>query len=314
MMNTPRTFFPLLLLAAVTLLLLPCPARAEVNSSQPFKDELMAHGLYDRMVRAFRTAGSLSYTVAFRWESDGRELSRARYKLWMKKPNFARIEGYDADGALKSTLVGDGKFFWIFWPGKRPCWSYEDEEAYRATSEKRYMKTPAPQGCHSLGHSVGKMDFGIPITILDPSIFHGSNDSLQAHIDAMRLCGEEKVQGEKCALIEVSYLKGQRRQFYWIAKSTSLPLKIKQVISVNKIVTMSEELSEMKLNGEIPGVSFSWSPPAGWEEWQEPSVETGLLKKGTAAPDFSFPLLTGGTFTLSEQKGKTVWLIFWRYG
>lgn len=38
---------------------------------------------------------------------------------------------------------------------------------------------------------------------------------------------------------------------------------------------------------------------------------TGMLKPGTAAPDFTLPTLAGKKFSLSQLKGKVVVLDFW---
>lgn len=47
-------------------------------------------------------------------------------------------------------------------------------------------------------------------------------------------------------------------------------------------------------------------------EQTEPDIEgTTLVKAGMEAPDFSVELFDGGTLTLSELKGKVVWLNFW---
>lgn len=43
----------------------------------------------------------------------------------------------------------------------------------------------------------------------------------------------------------------------------------------------------------------------------EPEESYDELKEGDTAPEFSAPLADGGTFTLSEQKGKVVLLNFW---
>ena len=47
-------------------------------------------------------------------------------------------------------------------------------------------------------------------------------------------------------------------------------------------------------------------------EQTEPDIEgPTLVKAGMEAPDFSVELFDGGTLTLSELKGKVVWLNFW---
>ena len=87
---------------------------------------------------------------------------------------------------------------------------------------------------------------------------------------------------------------------------------------------------EQRVNEPIPDEAFAFVPPEGAtedvvtpeEEQAEEIAETdreiqkaaGLDRfalSGQAAPDFELPLLAGGTFKLSEQKGKVVVIDFW---
>ena len=87
---------------------------------------------------------------------------------------------------------------------------------------------------------------------------------------------------------------------------------------------------EQQVNEPIPDEAFAFVPPEGAtedvvtpeEEQAEEIAETdreiqkaaGLDRfelSGQAAPDFELPLLAGGTFKLSEQKGKVVVIDFW---
>ena len=45
-----------------------------------------------------------------------------------------------------------------------------------------------------------------------------------------------------------------------------------------------------------------------------PDIEEGLLKPGTAAPDFELAALGGGKLKLSNFRGQIVWLNKWRCG
>ena len=54
------------------------------------------------------------------------------------------------------------------------------------------------------------------------------------------------------------------------------------------------------------------APAAPAAEQAEPDIEgTTLIKTGMEAPDFTVTLFDGGNVTLSELKGKVVWLNFW---
>ena len=78
--------------------LLGCSACA--SDKQPadagFKDEPPAHALYNTMVETMRKADTLSWVSDYRWGARGKELGHAEYKIWLKKPNYARVEAKPA--------------------------------------------------------------------------------------------------------------------------------------------------------------------------------------------------------------------------
>jgi hypothetical protein len=90
-----------------------------------FTDEPAAHALYDRMLVALREARSLYYESEYRRETKGEPRGHCTYRLWLKKPGYARAEA-TSEGRLRGVLVGDGESFWIYWPEGRPHWSAED--------------------------------------------------------------------------------------------------------------------------------------------------------------------------------------------
>jgi len=278
-----------------------------------FEDDRKAHAVYDSMIKAIRDLKSLSYECDYRWEAKGKELGHCTYRMWLEKPNYVKMEAR-TDGKPTGTLIGDGSTFWIFWPDKRPRWSFEDDEDYEKTSTKRYMKKSAPQGKHSLGHQLQLVAAGCSMPILDPSVFHGYTDSLQPHLDGVRAVGKEKVDGVDCTIIEASYINHQRSQLYWVSDRDFLPLRQKSIIRVKYEIVIEEHWKSIEKNTDIPKDMFAWAPPEGWKEWDFPTLEEGLIKAGKEAPDFELPTLGGKTFKLSDQRGKLTWLIFWRVG
>lgn len=280
-------------------------------------DEPEAHALYEQMVRTMRKADSLSYVSHYRWEAKGRVLGDCTYRAWLKKPNQFRVETESAARGEGGTLVGDGKYLWIFWPQGRPRYSTPDDENYEkneATRQTSYMKKRTRQGAHSIGHEVGLLGAGMCMTILDPSTFHGYTDTLQTYIEGVRGLGEEKIADEECEKIEVSIMKGQRSWYLWLSKRDHLPRKLKQIVRVSYDIVTHEEWSSVTLNADIPESKFVWKPPEGWTQWRMPRPEERLLKPGTEAPDFELASIDGEPIKLSDYRGKVVWFYVWRAG
>ncbi len=285
----------------------------------PFRDEPESHALYDKMVDTIRKATTLSWVSDYRWEAQGRTLGHATYKIWLKKPNYARMEARPA-GTDEPTgiLVGDGDYFWIYWPREKPRYSWEQTGQYAKDYEKNrttfYMKQRTPVGQHSIGHEAGYLGAGIAMPILDPSTFHGYTDSLQPYLDGVRKVGMEKVGTEECDVVEVSIMKHQRSWQLWLSQRDHLPRKLTQTVRVSYDIVSEESWSDVTINAEIPGDRFVWSPPAGWKEWRVPEIEEGLLKPGTIAPDFDLASTDGSRIKLSNFRGQVVWLNKWRCG
>ena len=82
-----------------------------------FQDDPAAHQLYREMIEVMHKATTLSWTGENRWKSQGRFVPTATYRIWLKKPNYARVEmtrlGQKEPCGI---LVGDGDYFRIYWP------------------------------------------------------------------------------------------------------------------------------------------------------------------------------------------------------
>lgn len=278
------------------------------------EDEPEAHALYDKMVETMREAETLSYKSYYRWGTEEREYSPCTYTIWMKKPNYFRVETLSR-GQKGGTLIGDGDYLWIYWPRERPHFSREDFETYKKTSKNVYMKKPTPIGRHSIAHETGLLGAGMSMTIIDPSTFHGYTDSLQPYIDWVRSIGTERVGDEECDGIEVSIMKHQRSWYLWLSKRDHLPRKLKEVVRVSYDIITEELWSEVTINADILTEKFIWKPPEGWQEWRMPGPEEALLKPGQEAPDFDLLLADGGRVKLSDYRATAaVWLYIWRAG
>ncbi|MEW6742712.1 MAG: DUF2092 domain-containing protein [Planctomycetota bacterium] len=291
----------------------------QAPSAAVFEDDPAAHALYDEMVETMRQAESLTWVSDYRWEAEGRELGHATYKIWLKKPNFARMEATAANtGELTGVLVGDGEHFWIYWPHGKPRYQFEQSGKYAEEYEKHkdsfYMQKWTPVGAHSIGHEAGQLGAGIAMTILDPSTFHGYTDSLQPYIDGVQGMGRETVDGEECDVIEVSIMHHQRSWYLWLSRDDGLPRKLKQIVRVHHDIVAYETWSDVTLDAEIPADKFVWAAPEGWKEWRMPEIEEGLLEAGAQAPDFELTSIDGSKIKLSAFRGNVVWLNKWRCG
>ncbi len=289
-------------------------AEKEQSSDTTFQDEPVAHALYDKMIETMRKAQSLSYESDYSFGREGTKGRQCTYTIWMKKPNYFRVETVSKKGEKGGILIGDGDYLWIYWPNGRPRWNFEELETHQKTSSEVYMKKRTPIGEHSIGHEVVYLGAGMSMPIIDPSTFHGYTDSLQRYIDGVRGLGTEKVGDEECDVIEVSIMKHQRSWYLWLSKNDHLPRKLKQRIRVSYDIITNEAWSKVTLNGEIPTQKFAWTPPDGWKEWRKPSSQQRLLKAGQQAPDFELLSVDGGKIKLSAYRDKVAWLYIWRAG
>jgi outer membrane lipoprotein-sorting protein len=290
--------------------------QAEPNEATPqaasvkdtFQDEPEAHALYDKMIETMRNAESLSYQGKFTASGKG-----PTYEIWMKKPNYFRVETVNMQGVECGTLVGDGDHLWIYWPeGNTPV---SNKQGYADNAgEQIYMKRATPLARHSIGHEVARLRAGIGMTVIDPSTFHGYTDSLVPYMDGAKSWYTETVEGHECDVIEVSFMDRQRIWYLWLSKEDHLPRKLKEVVRVSSPLVGYEYWTDVKINTEIPDEKFVWSPPAGWVQWTPPEPDLELLKPGTEAPDFELLLADETKVKLSDYRGKIVWFYMWRLG
>lgn len=232
----------------------------------------------------------------------------------MQKPNHFRLETINSREVECGTLIGDGDFLWIYWPGDRPHFTSEEWESYEKSKSQVYMKEATPPGRHSIGHKTSLLGAGMSMPIIDPSTFHGYTDSLQPYLDGIKMIGTEKVEDQQFDVIEVSFMKGQRIWQLWLSKQDHLPRKLKQIVHASSDIIMNELWTGVAINATIPAEKFAWTPPEGWQQWRLPSPQERLLKPGQGAPDFELASIDGGTIKLSGYYGKVVWLYIWKAG
>jgi hypothetical protein len=181
------------------------PAGGQGAESPAFRDEPQARVLYDKMIEALRKPRTLSYKSEYRWEARGDEIGRCTYRVWLKEPNYFRVEAARSDGRRAGTIVGDGDTLWLFWATDRPHFSVEDQDSYDKSRSQVYMKKPAPLAGHSIGHEVELLGAGMSMPIINPSTFHVGREQLQRYLDGVMGMGVEEIGGQQCDVIEVSW-------------------------------------------------------------------------------------------------------------
>lgn len=286
------------------------PEETQYPADPNFKDDAKARASYGKMMETMQGARTLYYESIYWTGRESEELVKSSYRIWMKKPNYVRIEA-SRKNKITGTLVGDGDYFWIYWGDKDVDFDGGSFESYSNTT---YMQIPSPEGHHSIAHMTGRLAAGMGMTILQPSRFHGGGSGLDEYIDGVRSVGTEVVNGEICDIIEVSIMNNQRSKYCWLSRSDNLPRKLMEIVRVRDTRITKELWSNVFMNMDIPDALFSWQPPEGWEEYQDPELETNLLKPGTIAPDFEFKTLSGDLLRLSDLRGSVVLINFWRVG
>lgn len=243
-----------------------------------------------------------------------------RYAVWLKKGNRARVEIRDVlfpgDG---STIIYDGKKLWAYYVGENLTVAL-DKNTLLGKVKNIYMTKDISQGS-SLSHDIMNYGASVSMPVVYLSKFYGYHSALEDEEMTISYVGDDTVNGVMTHHIKVAMLGGQRISEYWISTTDYLPRKMNEILVMNASYNSNrtERWSGVTLNEDLPDSLFSWKPPHDWTEYSRPiqkSIENSQMdmKKNLVQTFTNLALLGGGTFNLSDYKGKMILLVFWRLG
>jgi len=283
-----------------------------------FIDETHAHQLYERMITKIKSLPVLYYESVYKTNFSPWFMYPKYYRIWLKKPNSVRIESYTKMSLfdivlnkckLSGVLVGDDSNYWIYWPDKRPFFSWEKDISNNISKCYFNVKYPVTTVLNRFLYITS-----IDNCILEPQIFFGQEDALNDYMDGIRVVHKEEIDDIEYIVVEISYMQGQRKKFIWISTETFLPRKMKEFVKTAKPVMFQEEWINIVTYGDFQGDIFKWDPPDYWHELHYRNAKLTFLEKGIPAPDFKLSTTTGKQISLSNFRGKVIWLCFWKQG
>lgn len=304
-------------LIALTVLALEAWALYTLNLSPAYwrpamivKNEPRAHALYDTMNHTMRDAKSLSYTAV----SNGLDGRATTYKIYLKKPHAFRVEVTNHLTKRTTMLVRDKDHLWIYWSGKRQVWEIDTVDSYGETQSDTFIKKAASATDYSITNEIASLGMAWYNLVWDPGLFHGHLDPHASFVDGVRSKGKDTVRGHLCDVIEISFMKAQRTRYIWLSRQDHLPRKIKEIdrLADNHVTVV--RWSNVGLNHDIAPTMLTWSPPETSKPWHLPQPEASLLESGQAAPDFTLDSIDKEPLSLSDFRGKAVWLYLWQVG
>jgi hypothetical protein len=168
-MRTYSFFIALALVCALAGFAIPQDVPGTVTPT-PVKDEPEARGVFEKMLETMMTADTLAYKSAYSWKAGGKVIGEAEYRVRLKKPGFARVEGLRGQETA-GVLVGDGERFWLYWPNGRPFFSTEDPAEHAKSRLGRYMREDLSADQFSISHRVPLLGAGGGMLVLQPAYF-----------------------------------------------------------------------------------------------------------------------------------------------
>jgi outer membrane lipoprotein-sorting protein len=285
------------------------PLRAAADGSSSPREE-QGREIFLLYQEALQKLDSFRFESRYLWTAGGDVIGDCTLRYFLERPGRYRVEVVDKKGKVAGLLICDGRNCWKRWPQGTRIFSH-----YAGSSELEYevyMKERAFPG-KSVSHQLSLLP-QVCMPVFNANVFFGGEESVMEYLDDVEIVGEETIGGEPCHILKVSMMKGQRVRTLWLSKRDHLPRKLFGELVVAKPQTTTEVWEKIVLDPDLDGELFAWEPPAGWEERRLPTLMERLLQVGDEAADFTLDDALGKPLSLSDYKGKIIWLMFWRIG
>lgn len=148
---------------------------------------------------------------------------------------------------------------------------------------------------------------------MEPKFGEMLESYIQQNFDKAEAKGTQKVGSTPCRVVTLTG-RGGTMTLYLGAKDG---LVYRMVYKMPSGDTYEELVTSMQVNPSLPKTAFAFKPPAGATkvepkelEEKEPERDTRSLQ-GQDAPNFTLTDTEGNSVTLSDLKGKVVFLDFW---
>lgn len=252
----------------------------------------------EKLLRAlagvYKAADSMSYDLKVKQppRSTGAQPVEIDAKVYLKKPNLAKVELISKADGLSVTLVSDGSTVWECDPAAELC-----------------LKRQAPDDPTDLGGRRGGLryvDFG-GFFSKDPYA------ALTENSVGITASDSESVDGVECSIVFVDY--GRYREKLWLGQDNHMLRKSAMIFGTpeaGETEAMSSLYGEIELGADIEQTAFSAPElPDGTKIIEVPKMKDRVIVAGQKAPEFTVQGLDGNDVSLSDYKGKILLVDFW---
>jgi peroxiredoxin/outer membrane lipoprotein-sorting protein len=217
---------------------------------------------------------------------DGVQKIQGKGRVWLERPNLARIE---LTGGVGKLYVCDGLRAWRQFPG-----------------ENQYMESPADPN--------GKNAVNLPLHAAHAffrfeDLWPGPKEATYRHV------GQERFAGANCEVIERVQFEGKMTERFFIGPER-LVRRVVMVLTVGKPQTIDSQLTRIRLDPRLDPKLFVFRPDPGAKPFILPgSRPDKKLTVGVRAPELVLATPQGKLLSLSELSAgrRAVLVNFWYY-